>query len=182
MQFNINLASRNFLDRRSVRRWLSLISVLAMLLLMVNVGYAYISLQQLKRIDALLAELDTKLLAQRSETAVSYSPANLVKVMAEIEAANEIIAADRFRWTSLLSRLEQLLPDEVAVRSLTPNYRDRSLQVSAAAIDVKAMTEFLDNLLSSSDLKQAYLLSQSPVQQQESEVGVQFTLVIKEAF
>ena len=70
----------------------------------------------------------------------------------------------------------------MAVRSLTPNYRDRSLQVSAAAIDVKAMTEFLDNLLSSSDLKQAYLLSQSPVQQQESEVGVQFTLVIKEAF
>jgi type IV pilus assembly protein PilN len=182
MQFHFNLASRSYLDRRTVRRWLLLVGGIAVLLLVLNMGYGYFNLQQLRQVDAHLAELDAKLKTQRGETMVTYTPADLARVMAQIEAANQIIAADRFRWTSLLGRLEQLLPDEVAVRSLTPNYRDRSLQISAVAIDTTAMTELLDNLLSSSDLNQVSLLNQAPVSQQDSEAGMQFSLVIREAF
>jgi type IV pilus assembly protein PilN len=182
MEFRLNLASHSDLDRRTVRRWLLLVGVMAATLLAVNLGYGYLNLQQLRRVDSQLAELDARLLVQRDQAAVAYTPASLARIQAQIEGANQLIAADRFRWTALLSRLEELLPDQVAIRALKPNYRDRSLQVSAVAIAAMAMTEFLDQLLASGDLGQAHLLSHAPISQQDSEAALQFSLLIREAF
>jgi Tfp pilus assembly protein PilN len=182
MEFRLNLASRSDLDRRTVRRWLLLAGALAALLLGVNLVYGYLNLQQLRQVDRHLAELDAKLLVQRDPAAGAYTPANLARIQAQIEAANQLIAADRFRWTALLGRLEELLPEQVAIRTLKPNYRDRSLQVSAVAVDAKGMTEFLDKLLASGDLGQAHLISHALAAQQESEAALQFSLTIQEAF
>jgi Tfp pilus assembly protein PilN len=182
MEFCLNLASRVYLDRRSVRRWLLLIGGLLGVLLAVNLLYGYRNLQQLRLVDAQLAELDSKLAAQRGRVPSTYSPERFSEVMGQIAVANQIIDADQFRWTAMLGRLEELLPDKVAIRSLQPNFADRSLQVSAVARDVEAMTKLLDALLGSADLSQAYLLNQALAEQADGEPVVQFSVVIRKAF
>jgi type IV pilus assembly protein PilN len=182
MEFRLNLASRSYLDRRSVRRWLLLVGGVAALLLAVHLAYGYFNLQQLQRVDAHLAEIDARMMAQRSETAVAFTPENLARVKARIVVANQLLADDHFRWSVLLTRLEALLPDDVAVQSLKPNFRDRSLQVTASARDTMALTTLLDSLLTSPDMNQAYLLNQSTAVQPDGGEVVRFSLVIKEAF
>ena len=131
MEFRLNLASRVYLDRRSVRRWLLLVGGLLALFLASSLLYAYSNFAQLRLVD---------------------------------------------------SRLEKLLPDDVAIRSLQPNYRDHSLHITAVARDTAAMTGLLDALLASADMQQAFLLNQSPGEQPDGESVVQFTIVIREAF
>lgn len=182
MDLRLNLASRVYLDRRSVQRWLLLAGGLLLLLLAINLLYGYRNLQQLRQVDTHLAEIEGKLTAQRGRAATPFTPESYAKVMGEIAAANEMIDGDQFRWTMLLGRLEKLLPDDVAIRTLKPNYRDRSLQINAVARDTAAMNELLDALLNSDDMSQTYLLSQSPVDQADGETLVQFSLAIREAF
>jgi Tfp pilus assembly protein PilN len=182
MELHLNLASREYLDRRTVRRWLLFIGAAALLLLAVNLIYGSVNLQRLSQIDQRLAELDAALASQQSERTTAYTPEALAQLMAKIEAANQIVTDDQFRWTALLSRLEELLPDDVAIRSLRPNYREHSLQVVAVARDTAAMTELLDALLASEDLHNVYLSNQSVNAQPNGEELVQFSLLVEEAF
>ena len=182
MEFLLNLASRVYLDRHSVRRWLLLIGALLGVLLTVNLLYGYRYLQQFRLVDAQLTEIDSKLAAQRGRAPSTYTPERFARVMGQIATANQIIDADQFRWTALLGRFEALLPEQVAIRSLEPNYQDRSLQVSAVASDMTAMTELLDALLASADMNQVYLLNQAQAEQANGEMIVQFSVVIREAF
>jgi hypothetical protein len=182
MEFRLNLASRAYLDRRSVQRWLLLVGALLALLLATSLLYAYRNVQQLRLVDSRLAEIEARLISQRGHTNTTYTPENFARVMGEIGAANQIIDADQFRWTALLGRLEELLPDDVAIRDLHPNYRDGSLQIKAIARDTEAMTRLLDALLATADMKEAYLLTQAAGEQSNGEAVIEFSIVIREAF
>ena len=182
MEFRLNLASRVYLDRRSVRRWLLLIGGMLALVLASSLLFSWRNVEQLQVVDSRLAEVDARLVAQRGQTAKAYTPEDFARVMKEIAAANQIIAADQFRWTVLLGRLEALLPDDVAIRTLQPNYRDRSLQITAVARDTGAMSRLLDVLLDSADMNQVFLFSQATGEQPDGESVVQFSIVIREAF
>lgn len=182
MEFRLNLASRVYLDRRSARRWLLLVSGLLGVLLVGNLLLADRYVGQLRLVESRSAEIEQKLAAQHGQTPSSYSPERYSQVMGQIATANQIIDADQFRWTALLGRFEELLPDDVAIRSLQPNFRDRSLQVSLVARDMEAMTELLDALLASADMAQAFLESQSLAEQADGETVVQFSVLIREAF
>ncbi len=182
MEMRLNLASRSYLDRRSARRWMLLIAALLAVLLAVNSLYAYRSWQQLQLVDERLAEAGTKLAARHSQVRENFSAEDYARVMARVAAANELIAAEGFRWTGLLSRLEELLPAEVSIRSLQPDFKERSLKMTAMAADVPTMTAFIDALLASAEQRQVYLLSQGPEDLPDGTPAVQFSLVIREAF
>lgn len=182
MHFRLNLASRVYLDRHSVRRWLLLLAGLLALLLAVNLLYAWRNLQQLRQVDARLAEIEGKHASRRGSATVAYTPESFARVMREIAAANKIIEADQFRWSGLLGRLEELLPADVAIRTLKPDYKERSLQITAVARDTAGMTELLDTLLASTDMNQAYLLNQAIDEQADGESVVSFSIQIREAF
>ena len=156
MELQLNLASRFYLDRRSVRRWLLLLGVLLTLWLAVDLLYGYRCLQQWQQAGAYLSEIDKRLARERG--------------------------IDQFRWTALLSRLEALLPEDVAIQSLRPDYGKRSLQLNLVARDTAAMTELLDTMLNSEDMSQVFLSSQSQTSQESGESLVQFSLTIQEAF
>ncbi|TLM66054.1 MAG: PilN domain-containing protein [Deltaproteobacteria bacterium] len=179
MHFRLNLASRVYLDRRSVQRWLLLSAGLLALLLAVNLLYAWRNFQQLGQVNGHLAEIEEKLASQRGSSATAYSPERFAQVMDTVGSANKMIAADQFRWSALLGRLEELLPADVAIRSLKPDFKERSLEIAAIARDTAVMTELLDALLSSPDLQRVSLLNQA---WDEQAGGVKFSIAIKEAF
>lgn len=182
MEFRLNLASRVFLDRRAVRRWLLLAVSLLALLLAVNLLYGYRNVQQLRQVDSRIAELEARLARQRGLLVKNFSKERYAEVMADVAAANRIIAADQFRWTALLGRFEELLPDDVAILTLTPDYREHSLKIAAVARDETELSAFLDALLASPDLSQVYLLDQNAEERPDGSYGVRFSLVIREAF
>lgn len=184
MEIKLNLASKPYLNRQSVRLWLSLLGIL-LLLVCLLIGYQGLSsYRQLQQFDQRYQELDDQL-AGLPGAPTDYSPAKFAQIRAEVRLANEIIDADRFRWTGLLSRFEKVLPDDVIIHSIQPNFRERTVQLSGVARDLSALTRFVDNLLQSEDLNQAFLKSHSDVEK-ETPNGRQaltgFSITIREAF
>ena len=184
MEIKLNLASKPYLNRQSVRLWLLLFGVLLVFLTLLNGSYGYGQYRQLQVLDKRFQELNDQISGIHGPSA-EYSPKKLVAIKAEIELANEIIGADRFRWTDLLSRLENLLPADVSIHSIQPNFRERSAQLSGVARNVSAMTGFVDNLLKSEDLNQAFLQSHGEVKKEQNNSRQEltgFSIVIREAF
>ena len=182
MELRLNLASRFYLDRRSVRRWLLLLGSLLTVWLAVDLLYGYRYLRQWQQAGVYLEEIDQRLARERGIEVSSYTPEKLARGREQIGAANQIIVADQFRWTALLSRLEALLPDDVAIQSLKPDYGKRTLQLTLIARDTAAMTELLDAMLNSEDMAQVFLGSQTQNNLEAGDSVVQFSLTVQEAF
>ena len=184
MEIKLNLASKPYLNRQNVRLWLLLFGVLLVLLLLLNGSYGYGQYRQLQVLDQRFQELNDQISGIQGPSA-DYTPERLVAVKDEIEIANEIIGTDRFRWTDLLSRFESLLPADVSIHSIQPNFKARSVQLTGVARDVSALTRFVDNLLTSDDLNQAFLQSHGEVKDGRNMDGqglTGFSIVIREAF
>ena len=184
MEIKLNLASKPYLNRRNVRLWLSVFGILLLLLLLLNGSYGYRNYRQLQMLDKRFQELNDQIAGIHGPSA-DYTPEKLITVKDEVELANEIVDADRFHWTNLLSRFESVLPDDVSIHSIQPNFRARTVQLSGVARDVSALTRFVDNLLASEDLNQAFLQSHGEIKQDQSNSSqflTGFSILIKEAF
>ena len=184
MEIKLNLVSKPYLNRQSVRFWMLLLGVLLVVLLLLNASYGYRNYRQLQLFVERFEELNDQLSGMHGPSA-DYSPEKLVEVDVEVGLANEIIDADRFRWTGLLSRFESVLPDDVSIHSIQPNFRERTVRLSGVARDVSALTRFVDNLLRSEDLNQAFLQSHGEVEKDSNnsnQVLTGFSILIREAF
>lgn len=184
MEIKLNLSSKPYLNRQSVRLWVLFACTLMVLLLIFNCYHGYQNYRQLNLLENLFEELETQV-ASVPGAPVNYSEENHAAVRKEVILANEVVAADQFRWTSLLSRLEALVPEDVSLRSIQPNFKEHSVQLTCVARDVGSMTRFIDNLLGSDDLDKAYLQNHAEVETQvngSSQVLVGFSLEIREAF
>ena len=184
MDIKLNLASKPYLNRQNVRLWLLLACSFMLLLLVINCYYGYQNYRQLGLLESRFQELDGQLSTVKGDPA-GYTPEKYAAVMAEVAFDNDIVAADQFRWTVLLGRFEELLPVDVSIRTIQPNFKERSVQLAGIARDVSAMTRFVDNLLTSEDLNQTYLERHGEVESKQggrSKFHVGFSLVIREAF
>lgn len=184
MEIKLNLASKAYLNRQSVRRWIAFACTLVVLLLLFNVYYVYQNYRQLNLLEDLFAELEAQVASVPGAPA-TYSTTNHAAAKEQLAAANEFVSADQFRWTQLLSRFEELVPMDVSLRSVRPDFKQRSVHLTCAARDVSAMTTFIDKLLESDDLNQAYLENHAEIEIQtdgrrQNLTG--FSLQIREAF
>lgn len=184
MEIRLNLARKPYLNRKRARVWLSLACGILGFLLALNLHYGYQNYQQMTALDERSRELEAQVSSIQGAPE-GFSPAAYAAALDEVAFANLLIGADQFQWTRLLGRLETLLPADVSISTLQPNFETRSLQITAMASDVSAMTAFIDNLLKSDDLNQAYLLAHADAAEQAGAAGaglVSFSLQVKEAF
>jgi type IV pilus assembly protein PilN len=184
MEIKLNLASKPYLNRQSVRLWLLAFCAVMAFLLVLNLSYTYQAYRQSNTLDDRFAELDKQIEGVKGVPA-GYTPERYAAVKGEIALAKEIVAADQFHWTEMLSRFEAVVPRDVSIRSIQPNFKERSVIVSGIARDVSAMTKFLDNLLASETFNQAFLQRHGDVelaQQGDKMKSTGFSLEIREAF
>ncbi|WP_303722210.1 PilN domain-containing protein [Malonomonas rubra] len=80
---------------------------------------------------------------------------------AEVAFINQLLERDSFRWTDLLSKLEKQAFSGVAVKSIKPDFKDNSLELSGYARELSHLRKFIDNLISSEEFSEVYLLKQS---------------------
>lgn len=184
MEIKLNLASKPYLNRHVVRLWLWGSCALLGVLLVLNGIYGVQNYRQMKSLESRFLELDAQVAGIQGAPA-GFTPEKYAEVRKETALANEIVAADQFRWTQLLSRLEELTPAEVALRTIQPDFKARSVQLTGVARDISAMTRFVDNLLDSEDLNQAFLQRHGEVESDLAgslQLQTGFALVIREAF
>ena len=82
MEIKLNLASKPYLNRQSVRFWMLLLGVLLVVLLLLNASYGYRNYRQLQLFDVRFEELNDQLSGMHGPSA-DYSPDKLVEVEAE---------------------------------------------------------------------------------------------------
>lgn len=184
MEIKLNLASKPYLNRQSIRLWLLLTCALLVMLLALNGWYGLENYRQIKSLESRFHELEGQVSQVQGDPA-GYTPERYAAARAELELANEIVAADQFRWTHLLGRFEELMPADVSLRSIQPDFKEHSVRLVGSSRNIASMTQFVDNLLNSDDLNQAYLQRHGEVESSQSgknDFRIDFTLVIREAF
>jgi len=185
MKLTLNLASRTYLNRRLLFGFYLAVSGLLAVLLALGIGFHFRSQAQVKQIRKHLAELGQETATWPRAEDSPISAAVYEKLQKDIEFANELLAQDSFRWTALLGRLEEVMPEKVAINGIQPDYKGKSLSLTGMAREVEDLQQFLDNLLASAHFGDVYLLQQSRLKesgQSEAAGAISFSIVVKGAF
>lgn len=185
MKLTINLSTRTYLNRRALFSWYAFLGSVLLMLLGFFLWSGYLSYNQHQQLDLHLKEIQARIeTLQKAD--LDYSPEKSDQLQQRIVLANELLVRDSFRWTELLGRLEEVVPDEASVQTITPDYKDRSLKLLGVTTDVASLREFLDNLMESSYFSDVYLLSQDTVapagEQGEGSTLTRYSIVLKGAF
>jgi type IV pilus assembly protein PilN len=184
MRYDINLASRPYIDaRRFYTNWLALLVPLA-LVAIVLLGYVANAVlgsrdaaRKVRSDEARIAKLDQ---ARARAEEVMNRPENK-DVRDQSQFLNGVIQRKAFSWTQVMMELERLMPPHVHVLSIRPEVKDNQVQLEMAVAGdtrenvnafVKALEDsetFRNPQLKSEDVKQA---SNGP-----SEIEFQLTTV-----
>jgi len=160
MKYTLNLSSRSFVNRRALYASYGLVGGLLLVVLLLNLMTMFdLRRQSIDNRDK-IATLQSRVASHDADMA-NYSAQGLVSLRRSIDAANDVLRRDSFRWTQLLDRLETLVPSRVRVTSISPDYKERSIGVSCEARDLSALKSFLDKLNSSGFYRRILLTQQS---------------------
>lgn len=185
MKLTLNLASRTYLNRRLLYGLYLALSGLLAVMLALGIGFHVRSQAQTQQIRQHLAELGQETAAGTRAEESPISATAYEKLLKDIEFANELLAQDSFRWTTLLGRLEEVLPEEVAISGIQPDYRGKSLSLTGIAGGVEDLQQFLDNLLASAHFGDVYLLQHALLKEadpSEATGAISFSIVVRGAF
>jgi len=179
MRYDINLATRPYIDaRRFYAQWAMLLLPL-LLLAGLLAGYAALSLvrsrevaAKVRQTRARIAELDrNRALAEE----VMNRPQNR-DTRDQSRFLNAMIARKAFSWTQVFEELERVMPDRVRVLGISPEVKDnRVLLVLRVAAETRAdAQELLRRMENSPSFRQPQLRSEDVTTSQERGTQVRF--------
>ncbi|WP_305046723.1 PilN domain-containing protein [Geoalkalibacter sp.] len=185
MKISLNLANRTYVNRRAWNLGYAVAGLGLSALLVLHGVFLWQGRGQLGALEKTLEGLRQEA-AARGEGAVEVSPAVYQQMLEDIAKANSILERDSFRWTQLLDRFEEVIPEGVSLRSILPDYKTRALNLTAVARGLEEMTTCLDQLMKSEHFRQTYLLRQEKTTVVDfagrEREAVLFSLVVREAF
>lgn len=186
MAFSLNLASRRYVNRRLLFRCYRLAALVLVLSLLGLVGYGWRRIGETRSYRRQLAELQQVSVREGEGLEKPPSAAEQVRLEKELAFVEKILIQDRFRWTLLFGRLEDLAIEGVRIGTIEPDYQDGSLRLTALARDDLKMRDFLDRLLASKDFSDVFLLEQERVEVKDGNnrprSAIGFALLLKGAF
>jgi type IV pilus assembly protein PilN len=182
MKLTLNLATRPYLNRRTLYTAYAAVAAVLTLLLALNLGTVLRSRSQSRQLQERLAEIERASAAAQGEEG-SFTPEAYEKLLKRIRFANEIIEQESFRWTVLLSRLEEDVPDGVGITGLRPDFSKKTLAVTGLAREVDDLRLLLDNLIASPHYDDVLLLQQGQVEARDGSAGgIAFSLSVRGGF
>ncbi|MCB1037471.1 MAG: hypothetical protein KDD47_26810 [Acidobacteria bacterium] len=178
---DLNLARRPFVNARPVRRLAVLLWLLAVGLLAVNgrLYWQYFShtddnQQELEALEQQIRQNEARITAHKS----ALAKADLSHQNAQVDFLNRKIAERAFPWSRLFDHMEEVLPNDVRLQSLSPNPEDGQrrgeeevlpggrvrMRITAIARTVEAELEFVDRLFAHPSFERPRLLGDSTVE------------------
>jgi len=159
MRSRLNLASQTYVNRRALYLFYAVSTAVVLLVLLTQLRY----LTQLQGQEQLLVQRIGELNQQlgiSNDSAASYSDAEFNRLLEQIEFSNKLIVKDSFQWTGLLGQLEAVLPADVRITDIRPDFKNSMLNLTAQARTVADLRQFIDRLNDSEDFSEVLLLSQ----------------------
>jgi len=164
VSFALNLASRPF---RNERLPALLFGAACVLLLALTAEHAIVATRLLPgRTSALMKEVDdleAEIARVRSEAQSLRGPRPDKATVAQWVLVKELVDRRSFSWTTLLSRLESVLPPDVRLVSITPEAKEGilKLKISAVSRTAEQGLALVGKLAARKEFSQVFLLSQT---------------------
>lgn len=160
MQSKLNLASRIYVNRQALYLSYAVLTAVLLLILVVQVRYLLLMSHQQQllgqRSDELRQQLGISAAATSGPTEEEFN-----QLLGQIAFSNKLIARDSFQWTGLLGQLEEVLPADVRISDIRPDFQQSTLDITAQARTVADLRSFIDRLNESSSFSEVLLLSQA---------------------
>ncbi|GFO56169.1 hypothetical protein GMSM_31760 [Geomonas sp. Red276] len=169
MRFTINLATRRYLDLRSLDVALVLGFLVFGVLLVVRVAEVGSNQGELSRLRSVAARTGPTAPAGVSEAQVKV-------VTAKVSLANSLIRQKTIDWLGLLDTLEAVVPSGVALGQIQPG---KVLGISGVAKGYPELQHFLENMQRSKSFSDVYLLNQNETKVGVTQSGLSFNLTCK---
>ncbi len=163
MKYTHNLATRAYVNRRTLFFGYAVLGSLLVVVLLFNTIRAISLNNEINRNRANIGSIETNILARTGVETADYSEVNYQKILTSIQNANEILLRDSFRWTNFLEQMETVVPRQVRILHIDPSYKDRKVKLSGQAKNLKALKVFIDNLIESGSYSQVFLEQQATV-------------------
>ena len=125
MNGNLNFARRPFRDERPVLLVAGVLFAAAAILLVANVRLYTAFQREVGGTNDQIANLETRRAAAQRESQEARNALNNYRVSSLAQESRGLLRLAeerRFSWTTLLARLERVLPPEVRVTRLTPHF------------------------------------------------------------
>jgi len=157
MKLNLNFANRRYVNRKVVNKtYWAVIAVLIMLMFW-TIRESLVVQKSIQNIQSQLVTLERDEFELLGSKSVPLDSNRLEEIRREFDRDQMLLDQDSFRWTALFDRIEVLLPEGVSVRGFKPDYAGRTLSIEGVAKDLSGLQEFLDRLLESDSITNAYL-------------------------
>jgi len=175
MKYSINLASRSYVNKRALYIGYLVCGVVLVAGLFYTLAYYFDLQSQISTTEARLGELKDKILASQGGDAADYNAARYDKVLVQIHLANGILSRDSFRWTKLLDQLEQVVPGNVRIKSISPDHEENTVELTGVAKGLTDLKKLLDNLIMSGLYEEVLLFDQAT--DKSGEIGFSIELL-----
>ena len=175
MRFTINLATRTFLDHRTLNR----LAFCAIAVLLVIAGW---NISQLSSNMGELSRLNAEITAIQNRTGADrkgISDADFTRQKARIRFYNDIIERKSTNWLELLELIENATPEGISLSSLSPGKKQEEWKLEGHARSFKVVRQYLEKLETSKKFSNVLLLSHQNMTAGEKMRGVQFTISCK---
>ncbi|HXG59207.1 MAG TPA: hypothetical protein VNL91_09310 [Thermoanaerobaculia bacterium] len=149
---HLNLAAHPYRDYRPVYAVVVVASLLIAFLMLNNVDTYYRYVRDTRTTRARIAEVEREAAGERARAQSTESQlrgVNLAALDRQTRFINARLAERAFSWSELLDRLEDVLPGDVRVTAISPNFTETGqvhLELSCEAKTGRGMIDTLDRL------------------------------------
>jgi len=172
MQFNINLATRNYINVRQLNLITAIIVIILLLFLAYSIGEIASNWGEAKRLGQQITVLEKKLKGDtKSVPAKEYEA-----MLAKIHFANSVIDKKNLDWINFLDQLEVVTPEGVALSAVDPDVVKNTLKLTGYSKNLSTLRTFFENLASSPYFRNVSLETQTETQVGENQKGVSFAI------
>jgi len=182
MKLTLNLASRRYINERALTLACLVLTLLLLLLLIFQLRGWMQSREEVLVHQAEINKLEERL---QGKVPQRLSAEDIALQQQEFSVAQQLLQQDAFRWTELFDRMEKLLPENVSIRSFSPDYNKGSLTIVGVAKNLIDLQDLLDNLHNES-FKSVYLRNQNQVEvldyQEQKRPALSFSILLEGVF
>lgn len=179
MRFTINLATKRYINHRAINTSLLAIAFLLVLLLGIN---SYTVYDNVVETDKIRAQLDSLAGHYRSSTAAKgFSEQEYKALLENISLANGIITKKSREWLLIPDRLEDVVPDGVALTAVDFDEKEKGLKISGSARNFGRLRAFIENMEKSQHFREVLLVNHSDAKDKEQKY-VNFSITCKGDF
>jgi type IV pilus assembly protein PilN len=157
MKFDANLATKIYLNTRLLKFYLIAAVLLLVVISFINISNIAGRAGEAKRLTAEIAALEGKHKASGNGVTEKEYHA----LIEHIRFANEIIDKKTYNWLSLLNSIELVVPDGIAITSIEPDTKGKSLKLPGTARSFNHLRVFIERLEDSKFFTDVYLTSHS---------------------